>query len=374
MTWYWALIIRIAIPIAGFIISYPALKQLREQRTTMSGIGCASWCTCVRCSNGGGSGSNGGGSGGGGGGAAASGSLSGGSGSFANGGGWTSSGAVVSSSGVAAGAGGSGGAVVSSSGLSRGRGSGGGMPGFTEVGADEFAFAAGSVLGLRQWTLARPDFRGDPHNAATDWPVTALHGATGYAWPPGTLEGALEGTLEARCNNNYPHPPPVDYDPSTGARCGCGFWAYWDMGSLAASHPISPSSSSLPVLGIIEGYGRVLLGECGFRSQKAKIVALAPAFAIQAELPPPRAPAFAIQAELPPPRHALPGTPAPLSPDSDDPYLAYAQQRKTQERAQQHADAWMAMTQDRLGQLYPQAAVYATVDGLLASVQTRGKP
>lgn len=268
--------------------------------------------------------------------------------SFANGSSGSSGGGGGGSSSFASGG------VVSPSGLAvpslpspAPRGSGAGMTGFAEAGASEFAFAAGSVLGLRQWTLTSPDFRGDPHNAASNWPVVALRGATGYSWPP--------GVLEAQCNNGYPHPPPTDVDPNTGSRCGCGCWAYWDMEALAVSHSVTTSGNSLPVLGVIEGYGRVLLGSSGFRSQKAKIVALAPAFAIQTELSPRRY--------------------GRIDPASDaDPYLAYAEQRKTEERAQQHADAWLAMIQDRLGTLYPGAQVFATAGGLLACVQTRGKP
>jgi hypothetical protein len=140
----------------------------------------------------------------------------------------------------------------------------------------------------------------------------------------------------------------------------CGFWAYWGIvelaGNNAGNNMFGSSTSGLPVLGVIEGYGRVLLGEHGFRSQKAKIVALAPAFSVQAEVTRKDWGRF-------------------------DPYPEYVQEHKSQEeeaevlaRAQQHADAWMAVIQDRLGQLYPGAQVYATVKGLLASVKTEGKP
>lgn len=240
------------------------------------------------------------------------------------------------------------------------RGTGSGMTGFAEVSSQEFEFEPKfdmkPVVGLRQWTLDGPDFRGDPHEADQNWPAVPMRGATGFSWPA--------GVLEAYCNNGYSHPPPTDFDPATGARCGCGVWAYWDMTSLAANRSVI-SGSGLPVLGAVEGYGRVLLGEKGFRSQKAKIVALALAFSIRAEL------SWPVPPDLP---EVLSDHPHLRS----DPYLAYAAERRTAEetqvKAQRHADAWLAVIQDRLGQLYPGAQVYATVGGLLASVQPRGKP
>jgi hypothetical protein len=166
---------------------------------------------------------------------------------------------------------------------------------------------------------------------------------------------------------------PTEDDPATGGRCGCGFWAYWDMAGLSANR-FSTSGRGLPVLGVIEGTGRVLLGEKGFRSQRARITALAPAFSIQAEVswrgpqrsPWDRPPNFS---------DSYGATPNQLT---GDPYLSWAEdqneEKQIQLRAQQHADAWMAVIQDRLGQMYPGAQVYATASGLLASVKTEGKP
>jgi hypothetical protein len=236
------------------------------------------------------------------------------------------------------------------------RGSGAGMTGFAERGRQEFDFVAGSVSGLRQWTLEGPDFSLDPHGADLNWPLAPLTGATGFAWPPGVLEAA--------CNNGRPHPPPVEVD-SDGSRCGCGFWAYWDMSGLAGNR--LASGRGLPVLGVVQGFGRVLLGERGFRSQKARIIALAPAFTIQAEL--------ALQSRMgwdephsPVDYFESGGTAGLLTPER------LAEQEAIQREAQQHSDAWMAVIQDRLGQMYPSAKVFATAGGLLASVKTEGKP
>lgn len=227
---------------------------------------------------------------------------------------------------------------------------GSGMTGFAESGQQDFEFALGRVLGLRQWTLRGPDFRGDPLRADDDgWPVVLLTGATGYSW--------ADGVLEAQCGNGRSHPVPtgddggVDFSYS-GGRCGCGFWAYWGTSELAGNSSFA-SSGGLPVIGVIEGHGRVLLGERGFRSQRARITALAPAFTVQAE------------AQLP---------------FTDPRGGAYVQEKLDEEResvlrrAQQHADAWMAVIQDRLSRMYPSAQVYATAAGMLASVRTEGKP
>lgn len=157
----------------------------------------------------------------------------------------------------------------------------------------------------------------------------------------------------------------------------CGFWAYWDMTGLAANR-FSVGGQGLPVLGVVAGFGRVLVGERGFRSEKAEIIALAPAFSVQPELPlrEPYGGRYEEQLGL---RGGLASL-NPLVPD-DDLYLSWTKQQaqvseteKIRKRAQQHADAWMAVIQDRLGQLYPGAQVFATAEGLLASVKLEGKP
>jgi hypothetical protein len=235
------------------------------------------------------------------------------------------------------------------------RGSGSGMTGFAGAGERDFGFAVGSVTGLRQWTLDKPDFRGNPLRGEQDWRPDQLVGMTGYTWPP--------GVVEAVCNNGHRHVPPVEV-LDNGTRDGCGFWAYWDAAGLAANR--SSPGRGLPVLGVIEGFGRVLLGEKGFRSQKARIVALAPAFTIQAEVSPPMpgTPDWNTWTDYP-----SPGTgPLPAATASQAAY------EDVQRQAQQHADAWMAVIQARLGEMYPGAAVFATAAGLLASVKTEGRP
>ncbi len=217
-----------------------------------------------------------------------------------------------------------------------------GMTGFAGAGELDFEpeFTMKPVRGLRQWTLKMPDLRNDPHQADSErggWSREPLTGVTGWAWP--------DGMTEALCGNGHDHIPPVEALPD-GKRDGCGFWAYWSLAELAGHG--SSGSQGRPVLGIIEGYGRVLLGERGFRSQRAKIIALAPAFTVRSEV-------------------------TLLSPE----IYGEKQRDRTEEarqRGQQHADAWMAVIQDRLGQLYPSARVFATTGGMLASVPPDGRP
>lgn len=238
-------------------------------------------------------------------------------------------------------------------------GSGAGMTGFAEQGrqeltgqaAAELPFAIGSVTGLRQWTLTSPDLAKDPHGASQHWPGALLRGATGYDWTPGTVEAA--------CNNGYPHASPAEFvDGTEKSRCGCGYWAYWDSAGLSANR-FSSTGNGLPVLGVIEGFGRVLIGEKGFRSQKARIIALAPAFSIQAEVTPRNRGTYWDELSF---TRAAPGT------------EEFEEEAQIALQAQQHADAWMAVIQDRLGQMYPGARVFATAAGLLASVKIEGKP
>jgi hypothetical protein len=54
------------------------------------------------------------------------------------------------------------------------------------------------------------------------------------------------------------------------AMCGCGFWAYWaDQASVSLNNKTAVS-------GIMEGWGKLIVGPFGFRAQYARIVALCP--------------------------------------------------------------------------------------------------
>lgn len=104
-------------------------------------------------------------------------------------------------------------------------------------------FAPGSVFGLRWWALD-PEPTGEP----------TLHGMYG-PWNP--------GENVAKCRHDLPVHPG---QPAPAESCSCGLFAYW------TPHP-SPLSALRPVhvMGVIEGYGRALIGDKGFRAEKARI-------------------------------------------------------------------------------------------------------
>lgn len=83
-----------------------------------------------------------------------------------------------------------------------------------------------------------------------------LYDTGGIGWAGGKDPVPLPGyTLE----------PCEGLDPE----CSCGFYAYHDGAILYAT-----GGEGLRVEGIIEGYGRVVLGSLGYRAQKARIVAI----------------------------------------------------------------------------------------------------
>jgi hypothetical protein len=130
------------------------------------------------------------------------------------------------------------------------------MAGFSEDGPGNFA--AGTLTGYRWWSMPGPDFHLDPLTADEHWPRALLSGQRGE-WQP--------GVNEAVCLQGHPHAEPV---PAGG--CGDGFHAYKTL----ARHNLGADAGSLTVAGVIEGWGRSRTGSLGFRSSKARIVALCP--------------------------------------------------------------------------------------------------
>lgn len=156
----------------------------------------------------------------------------------------------------------------------------------TEFSGTEFDFAAGSMFGLRSWSM-------DEHGR--------LHGVTHMeVWRPGEnlsvckksqpvrtgqcptnarllaersgskkkrregLGFSVLGSCGKHCDGQShwrENVAPHLFDPN----CECGFWAYDEDGFTAHG----------PVTGVIEAYGKVTIGTKGFRAEKARIVALA---------------------------------------------------------------------------------------------------
>lgn len=255
---------------------------------------------------------------------------------------------------------GSGGGIMPAQTSRRPRPGTAGVPGFDSAGSRDFELAMGSVRGFRYWTLPvgpalqRCLSREDAEPCVASLGITAiplLTGATGRPWNP--------GVNKATCNNFRDHKPPVEYDEARGSACGCGHWAYWTVSD-------SQWLSGTTVAGIIDGTGRVLIGEKGFRAEQGKILALAPAFTIDVSYYN---------------DYAHPGNSSSRDAYGNvyrygDPY-DYLYERpvappgpspeEERARAQQKADAWMAVLMDLLGSLYPEARVFATVKGMLAT-------
>lgn len=170
-----------------------------------------------------------------------------------------------------------------------------GMSGYSEKGIpEEWDFGFGSVTGYRWWWWhVPPRFAGyvDQEWAEGRNAFSYLIGAYRGEWEPGRIEAkcgvsgsGINSFRFERLNNHEDneHLPPAN-------RCGCGFWGYFDpdlpmsqiLGSAGQGPKITRDSYlgsvptvKIPILGAIEGTGRVVIGEKGFRSQYAKLKAL----------------------------------------------------------------------------------------------------
>jgi len=121
---------------------------------------------------------------------------------------------------------------------------------------------AGSVIGMRAW-------RCDGHHL---WPV-AVQGTD--PWQPGENQskchtGLTTQWMEQRCANPDCELCNPGIRHTFAAGCTCGFYAVFH-------HRHVPHGPTYGVMGIIEGYGRVVLGPGGFRASKARVLALCPA-------------------------------------------------------------------------------------------------
>jgi len=141
---------------------------------------------------------------------------------------------------------------------------------FGEHLADDLDFAAGSVFGCRWWYYTDVNH--------------ALHGFY-LPWVPGVntavcLSAEIEAKQMAAVNQTLPtwklpkwmveqregpdHEAPAE-------KCGCGFYAFWHDDDERCA--VSQSTFAIHVFGVVEGYGRVMLGDKGFRCGQARVVA-----------------------------------------------------------------------------------------------------
>lgn len=166
-----------------------------------------------------------------------------------------------------------------------------GFTGFSENGpipeSSDWDFGIGSVTGYRWWWWhVNPYFAGfeNEEYAARSQQFSYLIGAYRGEWE--------DGRLEAACKVNGTGSLFFDAErkdhvvPANG--CGCGFWAYFrqdlQMAEVLFNSDTRPrvvqeaymgvDTVKVPILGVVEGTGRTVIGEKGFRSQHAKIKAL----------------------------------------------------------------------------------------------------
>jgi hypothetical protein len=118
------------------------------------------------------------------------------------------------------------------------------------AGKNEFPFAVGKVEGFRAWRLG---------DSGQLWPLHVKF----EAWRGGeNIAGCYKQILTLDSNK---HESPHE-------DCTCGFYAYHDrippidMAYAMIAGPI--------VVGRIEGYGKTLIGDKGFRCEKARIVSI----------------------------------------------------------------------------------------------------
>lgn len=249
-------------------------------------------------------------------------------------------------------------------------------PGLDLAGGGEIPDVFGVVRGYRWWTLDAPPLRESPAHADEVWPRKMLRGMQDH-WGPGENVAVCRAGYRVHEESALPD-----------ISCGCGFWAYWHL----QRHEVG--GSALPVCGVIEGYGAVLIGEKGFRAAKARIVALHLPFTIQ-----PVTEADDDPMGLGLPKRDQPRTPSGYSPrtpsgqrnpwwnhpqfpgrvhtyapsgydDMDDDLAGLARPQpvpdlsepsaEERQAARDAAEAWMAVIGDRLAQVYPDAKVFET--------------
>lgn len=172
-----------------------------------------------------------------------------------------------------------------------------GMNGFSEHGTpSEWDFGLGSVTGYRFW-----NWHVNPWHAGFRYSDELFNGKDTYSYLIGSYRGEwTPGRIEAKCERNnrewtfssgaYEDGNLVHEPPEYREACGCGWWAYFDknrdvsdvLGGHRSNKPSIAQESllgrqdtvKLPVFGVIEGTGRVIIGEKGFRSQFAEVKAL----------------------------------------------------------------------------------------------------
>lgn len=126
----------------------------------------------------------------------------------------------------------------------------------------EPALVAGSVIGVRAWRI---DGRGQL------WPLSVR---TAPPWEPGENLARCfkeaDRPVGSRCENpDCPLCNGTRTHADFQADCVCGFYGVWQPLTVPVNH-----EAPWYVAGVVEAYGRVVLGSNGFRAAKARVLAL----------------------------------------------------------------------------------------------------
>lgn len=139
-----------------------------------------------------------------------------------------------------------------------------GMKGFQEEATPaDWDLALGSVQGFRKWQVN-------------------LNGAEGEGAVVGSYSKDLlnhtmldDGRRVGTCHAGGSNHPKEEVPADTG--CGCGWWAYWSPEEARKHNGSSgDGKSTFSVTVGVEGTGRVVIGQKGFRSQYIRITGIAP--------------------------------------------------------------------------------------------------
>jgi hypothetical protein len=139
-----------------------------------------------------------------------------------------------------------------------------GMKGFSELAEpDDWDMAIGSIKGFRKWSVVPPSI--------ADEPDQVLKGSFGKNFLDHQM--AEDGRRKATCHQSGSRHPAEEVPADNG--CGCGWWAYWAP-EEAQKHGGNGGAGAIDVTIGVEGTGRVVIGQKGFRSQYVKVTGLAP--------------------------------------------------------------------------------------------------
>lgn len=124
----------------------------------------------------------------------------------------------------------------------------------------DFEFAVGTVRGLRSWHAEEAGLRSVSRK---------------YIWRPGENTAHCYRVELCDCADcRAERDAMLAVSPHRMETCDCGFYAYFapqiEVGSETYTRPTGSYT-----IGVIEAYGRTIVGTKGFRAQRARILALA---------------------------------------------------------------------------------------------------